>query len=1245
MKRIKDKFSRTLAMLLAVIMLVGMLPVTAFASNSAEDVVYLSISFDSHYINDKNGNPIAYVPVPMSAIETIDLVEYGLDNMLYDVDGDGNYETTALQLLIYAHEEIYGGDWGEVNFDALPGSSYFKGGIFGFTENLVYFQNGDFPVDESQTSDWYTVGATSDRIVLEAGDFLDVASFGCFAFLWDMLGGFHLFADENDNYTHDYAATTGEALDIKLKHSFCDLMYGIAWVQDADGFEVYYGTTFGEADGSVTTDEEGNAQITFPSAGTYYIWCDGGVGSDDGTHSACDHYSETGEPCIVSSPAFAKVTVTGAGGNVGDTGNADQEAADKVIALIDAIGPIEEITLDSKEAIDAANAACNELTDAQKLLVGDGKLNTLVAAKEKLAQLQADKDAVDDVIEKINAIGNDVTLESEAAINTALAAYKALKNDELRKSVSNSTTLINAVTELARLKADAADRAAADAVIAKINAIGTVTLESEDAVAAARTAYAALSDEQKALVTNYEALTIAENSLKDFASVSTVLNDTMKKLANTVKEPAFGTNAGEWTVFSLARGGYFNADNKYFTDYYHRIAATVNKVAEEVNMNGALDKNKSTDNARLMVALSAIGRDATFVGGWDLVEAYAKNGINWIRKQGLNGTIWALIALDSNDYETPDDATIRQQCVDAILAAQHDDNGWSLITAKAQTSNVDITGMALVALYPYRDQPEVAEACEKAIAWMSESQLDNGGFPYGLGETSESCAWAIVAATTWGINPDTDPRFIKNGKSAVDNLLTYYVAADKMFAHQGTASNPMATDQACYALVAYSRFMNGEKALFDYSDVTFKETTKVEAVEDLIAAIGKVTVDSGDIIKAARAAYNTLTKDEKDLVSNYDDLEDAEEAYEDFAAAKTVMDLIAAIGKVTTGSEAKILKARNAYEKLTPAQKKLVSNYDDLEDAEEELEEAKVEYVEDLIASIGTVTKDSKQKIDRARSAYNGLSASNKKAVRNLNVLLAAEEAYKKLDEEPADKKTSETVKDLTVIAGKVDKQIESITEESTTGEILDILFAYETLTEGEKAAIGKTNTVAFLKQQVAQEIQTDAKTGIGVSGVDWHIRIAVEDPMDIAKVQSLQETLGKNTMLGLWDIHLEDIQQSAEIQPDGTVLVKIPLALLSDFTAFDGLAVVHYADDGTVEYLNSTVIGDCIAFNAVEFSYYAVVGYMGASPLDGMMSDEADGAAVTPWIIIGCCAVVLLGAAVYLGSKNRRQKAGEQIG
>ncbi|MBQ8717078.1 MAG: hypothetical protein IJY43_04460, partial [Clostridia bacterium] len=303
--------------------------------------------------------------------------------------------------------------------------------------------------------------------------------------------------------------------------------------------------------------------------------------------------------------------------------------------------------------------------------------------------------------------------------------------------------------------------------------------------------------------------------------VSEVLDATLAQLAATVTAPTFGTDAGEWTVLCLARGGYFAKDNAYFTDYYNRIVATVNETAVSVNMNGALHKNKSTENSRLIVALSAIGKDATAVGDWNLVEAYSANGFDWIKKQGINGTIWALIALDSNNYTTSD-TTIRQQCIDAILAAQHDDGGWALQANKTYASDPDVTGMALQALYPYRDQEAVAEACAEAFTCLSEMQHENGTFASGGSECSESCAWVIVACTTWGINPDTDARFIKNDNSVVDALLTHYLEESDTFEHiVGAGSNGMATDQSCYALVAYDRLLSEQPALFDYSDVTF----------------------------------------------------------------------------------------------------------------------------------------------------------------------------------------------------------------------------------------------------------------------------------------------------------------------------------------------------------------------------------------------------------------------------------------
>ena len=347
---------------------------------------------------------------------------------------------------------------------------------------------------------------------------------------------------------------------------------------------------------------------------------------------------------------------------------------------------------------------------------------------------------------------------------------------------------------------------------------------------------------------------------REAQDVSAVLNATMAQLAATVTEPAFGTGAGEWTVLSLARGGYFNKDNVYFTDYYNRIVETVNTTAASVNKNGALHKIKSTENSRVIMALSSIGKDATSVGDWNLITPF--NDFTWIKKQGINGPIFALIALDTNDYVT-EDTTIRQQCIDFILDAQFEDGGWAL---SGSTADPDITAMALQALAPYKSQSNVATAAEEAISTLSAIQNSNGGYAYWGTVNSESCAQVIVALTTWGINPDTDSRFVKSGKSVVDALLAHYLEDESAFEHViDSGANGMATDQACYALVAYNRFMNGKTALYDMSDVAFGDKAEVVSGKPK-ATLGLPSEITDDIGKTFNA---TISLDQWDNTAGY----------------------------------------------------------------------------------------------------------------------------------------------------------------------------------------------------------------------------------------------------------------------------------------------------------------------------------------------------------------------------------------
>ncbi|MCM1133787.1 MAG: cadherin-like beta sandwich domain-containing protein [Ruminococcus flavefaciens] len=316
--------------------------------------------------------------------------------------------------------------------------------------------------------------------------------------------------------------------------------------------------------------------------------------------------------------------------------------------------------------------------------------------------------------------------------------------------------------------------------------------------------------------------------------VSEILSGVLEQLATDIPEPGFGTSAGEWSVLCLARGEYFDKDNAYFKDYYDRIVEAVNSNASSTNMNGALHKVKSTENSRLIVALSSLGINAESVGDWNLITPY--DDFNWIKKQGINGPVWALIALDTNDYQTTD-STIRQQCIDYLISKQTPDGGWAL---SGSTADPDMTAMTIQALARYTDDSNVKAAVDKGIEALSAIQKENGGYDSWGSINSESIAQVIVACTTMGINPDTDERFIKNGYSAVDALLTFYNSENRTFSHiAGDGGNGMATDQATYALVAYDRFMNGKTALYDMSDVDFGDTTEpVKPVEQLTATLG-----------------------------------------------------------------------------------------------------------------------------------------------------------------------------------------------------------------------------------------------------------------------------------------------------------------------------------------------------------------------------------------------------------------------
>ena len=221
----------------------------------------------------------------------------------------------------------------------------------------------------------------------------------------------------------------------------------------------------------------------------------------------------------------------------------DRAAAAAVDSLIDEIG---DVTLESKQAIETARAAYDNLTPTQKTYVT--KLDTLTAAEAAYKAL-VDQKAADDVMEKINEIG-EVTLDSKTAIEAARAAYDALTNDQ-KPLVENYNVLTAAEAELARLEAEAkyeADLAAAAQVDEMIKRLFPVNRYSGPAIRMARAAYEALTEDQKALVTRYNDLVRAE---KEYAAIPPLTPSTPAKPSqkpDTSKDnlPFTDVTSGSW---------------------------------------------------------------------------------------------------------------------------------------------------------------------------------------------------------------------------------------------------------------------------------------------------------------------------------------------------------------------------------------------------------------------------------------------------------------------------------------------------------------------------------------------------------------------------------------------------------------------------------------------------------------------------------------------------------------------------
>ncbi|MGN7893780.1 DUF4430 domain-containing protein [Bacillus sp. 22475] len=269
----------------------------------------------------------------------------------------------------------------------------------------------------------------------------------------------------------------------------------------------------------------------------------------------------------------------------------------------------------------------------------------------------------------------------------------------------------------------------------------------------------------------------------------------------------------DWVAVALSRSG----KNVPIEAKLNYVKSVTEKVEKRIN------RFSATDLARTIIMMNAMSADPKNVGGHNLVQKlYESDKVN-----SVTGYAFALLAFDTKKYEIPVESKWnRVALVEALLNNQHSDGGWTYNSSgsKDSASSVDVTGMVLSALAPYQERSDVKPAIQKAVAYLYNEQLQNGGFSADGQENSNSTAQAIIGLS---LVKDVDQNRLHK---AMQNLLSYQLSNGEFkWLPSDQNGNGMATEQALLALL---QFKEMGKSIYDWSNVDAGDVIKPKPIEE-----------------------------------------------------------------------------------------------------------------------------------------------------------------------------------------------------------------------------------------------------------------------------------------------------------------------------------------------------------------------------------------------------------------------------
>ncbi|PEA97792.1 cell wall anchor protein [Bacillus cereus] len=291
---------------------------------------------------------------------------------------------------------------------------------------------------------------------------------------------------------------------------------------------------------------------------------------------------------------------------------------------------------------------------------------------------------------------------------------------------------------------------------------------------------------------------------------SAQLNEAISKTSDKMLQDGIES---DWVAVALSRSG----KNVPIEAKLNYVKSVTEKVEKRIN------RFSATDLARTIIMMNAMSADPKNVGGHNLVQKlYESDKVN-----SVTGYAFALLAFDTKKYEIPVESKWnRVALVEALLNNQHTDGGWTYNSSgsKDSASSVDVTGMVLSALAPYQERSDVKPAIQKAVAYLYNEQLQNGGFSADGQENSNSTAQAIIGLS---LVKDVDQNRLHK---AMQNLLLYQLSNGEFkWLPSDQNGNGMATEQALLALL---QFKEMGKSIYDWSNVDAGDVIKPKTIEE-----------------------------------------------------------------------------------------------------------------------------------------------------------------------------------------------------------------------------------------------------------------------------------------------------------------------------------------------------------------------------------------------------------------------------